>query len=238
MSVVGTSGKKTRGRQKIEMKRITNESHLQVTFSKRRTGLFKKASELCTLCGAELALIVFSPGGKAFSFGHPSMEAVIQRYVSHAPYQTSSTMWYIEAQRRTNVLELNAQLTHINNQLESHKKHGEELNRLCKTTQAQFWSASQVEEMDKSQLEKFREALDELKKRVTSYGATAATTPPTHPFFTVASGSANAMVPIHHPLLPPPQVFPQQFFQGPMLHAHNLFGFNNMGGYGGTHRFF
>ncbi|KAG5070144.1 hypothetical protein JHK85_002521 [Glycine max] len=32
---------------------MTNKSNLQVPFSKRRSGVLKKASELCTLCGAE-----------------------------------------------------------------------------------------------------------------------------------------------------------------------------------------
>ncbi|KAL5070227.1 hypothetical protein RYX36_021114 [Vicia faba] len=57
--------KKGRGRQKIEMKKMSNKSNLQVTFSKRRSGIFKKASELCTLCDANVAIVVFSPGEKA-----------------------------------------------------------------------------------------------------------------------------------------------------------------------------
>ncbi|KZV22744.1 MADS transcriptional factor [Dorcoceras hygrometricum] len=55
-------------RQKIEIKRIDNLTARQVTFSKRRRGLFKKAQELATLCDAELGLIVFSATGKLFSF--------------------------------------------------------------------------------------------------------------------------------------------------------------------------
>ncbi|RVW69858.1 Agamous-like MADS-box protein AGL62 [Vitis vinifera] len=49
-------------RQKIEIKKIEKKRSLEVTFSKRRTGLFKKASELCFLCSVEAAVIVFSPG--------------------------------------------------------------------------------------------------------------------------------------------------------------------------------
>ncbi|KEH34709.1 MADS-box transcription factor family protein [Medicago truncatula] len=56
---------------------MSNESNLQVTFSKRHSGLFKKASELCTLCGAYVTLIIFSPSEKVFSFGQPSVETVI-----------------------------------------------------------------------------------------------------------------------------------------------------------------
>nr|GEZ75554.1 putative UDP-glucuronosyl/UDP-glucosyltransferase [Tanacetum cinerariifolium] len=40
---------------------------LQVTFSKRRTGLFKKASELCVLTGAQVAIFVNSPADRIIS---------------------------------------------------------------------------------------------------------------------------------------------------------------------------
>jgi len=56
------------GRGKIEIKRIDNASSRQVTFSKRRTGLFKKAQELSILCDSEVAVIVFSNTGKLFEF--------------------------------------------------------------------------------------------------------------------------------------------------------------------------
>ncbi|PNX65070.1 MADS-box protein SOC1-like, partial [Trifolium pratense] len=54
------------------MKRIENESNRQVTFSKRRNGLLKKAFELSVLCDAEVALIVFSTTGKLYEFSSTS----------------------------------------------------------------------------------------------------------------------------------------------------------------------
>ncbi|KAL1557850.1 MADS-box protein JOINTLESS-like [Salvia divinorum] len=67
-------------RQKIEIKKIDNLTARQVTFSKRRKGLFKKARELSTLCDAEIALIVFSASGKLFDYSSSSMMQLIQRY--------------------------------------------------------------------------------------------------------------------------------------------------------------
>uniref|UniRef100_A0A0E0K834 MADS-box domain-containing protein n=2 Tax=Oryza punctata TaxID=4537 RepID=A0A0E0K834_ORYPU len=55
-------------RGKTQMKRIENPTSRQVTFSKRRNGLLKKAFELSVLCDAEVALIVFSPRGKLYEF--------------------------------------------------------------------------------------------------------------------------------------------------------------------------
>ncbi|KAJ0975975.1 hypothetical protein J5N97_017940 [Dioscorea zingiberensis] len=55
-------------REKIKIRKIDNKTARQVTFSKRRRGLFKKAQELAILCDAELALIVFSAAGKLFEY--------------------------------------------------------------------------------------------------------------------------------------------------------------------------
>ncbi|XP_042451536.1 MADS-box transcription factor 23-like isoform X3 [Zingiber officinale] len=55
-------------RGKTEIRRIENSARRQVTFSKRRNGLLKKARELSVLCDAEVAVIVFSLSGKLFEF--------------------------------------------------------------------------------------------------------------------------------------------------------------------------
>ncbi|XP_030936113.1 MADS-box transcription factor 23-like [Quercus lobata] len=91
--------KKTKGKQKIEMKKIDKEVSL-VTFSKRRFGINKKASELVTLCGAEVGVVVFSPAGKPFSFGHPSVESVANRFLKRNPPQAQedSSTHTLEAQ--------------------------------------------------------------------------------------------------------------------------------------------
>jgi len=57
-------------RKKIQIKKIDNTAARQVTFSKRRRGLFKKAYELSTLCDAEIALMVFSATGKLFEYSN------------------------------------------------------------------------------------------------------------------------------------------------------------------------
>ncbi|CAL1411759.1 unnamed protein product [Linum trigynum] len=68
------------GRGKIEIKRIENANSRQVTFSKRRTGLLKKAQELAILCDAEVAVIIFSNTGKLFEFSSSGMKRTLTRY--------------------------------------------------------------------------------------------------------------------------------------------------------------
>uniref|UniRef100_A0A6N2KQK0 Uncharacterized protein n=1 Tax=Salix viminalis TaxID=40686 RepID=A0A6N2KQK0_SALVM len=71
-------------RGKTQMKRIENATSRQVTFSKRRNGLLKKAFELSVLCDAEVALIVFSTRGKLYEFSSSSMNKTIERYQKRA----------------------------------------------------------------------------------------------------------------------------------------------------------
>ncbi|KAL8141707.1 hypothetical protein V2J09_014739 [Rumex salicifolius] len=73
-------------RGKLEMKRIEKDSSRQVTFSKRRNGLLKKAYQLSVLCDAEVALIIFSPTGKLFEFASSSTMKTIERYQKHMKY--------------------------------------------------------------------------------------------------------------------------------------------------------
>ncbi|KAL6602749.1 hypothetical protein ACP70R_043110 [Stipagrostis hirtigluma subsp. patula] len=68
----------SKGRQRIEIRRIEEDARRQVTFSKRKAGLFKKASELSLLCGARVAVVVFSFCGKPFAAGSHSVDHVLR----------------------------------------------------------------------------------------------------------------------------------------------------------------
>ncbi|XP_021740869.1 agamous-like MADS-box protein AGL18 [Chenopodium quinoa] len=70
------------GRGKIMIKTIENTNNRQVTFSKRRAGLIKKANELSVLCDCDIALIIFSCTGKKYDFvsSKTTMENMLQRY--------------------------------------------------------------------------------------------------------------------------------------------------------------
>ncbi|KAK4371949.1 hypothetical protein RND71_007333 [Anisodus tanguticus] len=73
-------------RGKTQMRRIENATSRQVTFSKRRNGLLKKAFELSVLCDAEVGLVIFSPRGKLYEFASSrigSIQEIIERYRRH-----------------------------------------------------------------------------------------------------------------------------------------------------------
>ncbi|KAL1203856.1 MADS-box protein AGL42 [Cardamine amara subsp. amara] len=67
-------------RGKIEMKKIENATSRQVTFSKRRNGLLKKAYELSVLCDAQVSLIIFSQRGRLYEFSSSDIHNTIERY--------------------------------------------------------------------------------------------------------------------------------------------------------------
>ncbi|XP_040997574.1 agamous-like MADS-box protein MADS9 [Juglans microcarpa x Juglans regia] len=64
------------GRGKIEIKRIENSSNRQVTYSKRRNGIIKKAKEISVLCDAKVSLVILGSSGKMHDYCSPSTSLV------------------------------------------------------------------------------------------------------------------------------------------------------------------
>lgn len=162
------SKKTSLGRQKIAIAKIHNKNRLQVTFSKRRTGLFKKASELCTLCGVEIAILVFSPTNKVFSFGHPDVNSIIDRFLCSDQTSNKSTtaMKMLESySRNDNIRHLNMMLAQLYGQLEEERERGKKLDQFRKDRQQQ-WLGSSIDELKVNQLQQLKMALEELKKKV------------------------------------------------------------------------
>ena len=190
--------RKSRGRQRIEIVKIKNESNLQVTFSKRRAGLFKKASELCTLCGAEIAIIIFSPGKKIYSFGHPCIESIIDRFLARNPFLNTGALQIFQAHRNANINELNMELTEVLKQVEAEKKQGEALENATKALQRQCWWAAPVEELSMEQLQVLKTSLEMLRKDVARQADNLIIGASERPALAAASYSVGA-VPAHEP---------------------------------------
>ncbi|BGP47705.1 hypothetical protein JCM10450v2_003570 [Rhodotorula kratochvilovae] len=68
------------GRRKISIAPIKDDRNRQVTFLKRKNGLFKKAYELGVLCSADVAVVVFNANGKLFEFHSGDMDSILLRY--------------------------------------------------------------------------------------------------------------------------------------------------------------
>lgn len=87
----GTSTKKIMGRKKINITRINDERTRQVTFTKRKFGLMKKAYELSVLCGCEIALIIFNSNDRLFQYASSGMDKVLLKYADYNEPHESCT---------------------------------------------------------------------------------------------------------------------------------------------------
>jgi len=70
---------------------------LQVTFTKRKFGLMKKAYELSVLCDVEIALILFTSSNKLFQYASTDMDRVLLKYTEYnEPHESRTNKDIIE----------------------------------------------------------------------------------------------------------------------------------------------
>ncbi|XP_066341264.1 MADS-box transcription factor 23-like [Miscanthus floridulus] len=90
-------------RGKTVIKPIEDKTSQQVTFSKRRSGLFKKARELAVLCDAQVGVLVFSSAGRLYDYSSTSTRSIVERYQDTKEgsqlmsASTESKFWQAEA---------------------------------------------------------------------------------------------------------------------------------------------
>lgn len=85
------------GRKKIQISRIGDERNRQVTFTKRKFGLMKKAYELSVLCDCEIALIIFNGSNKLFQYASTDMDKVLLKYTEYnEPHESRTNADIIE----------------------------------------------------------------------------------------------------------------------------------------------
>ncbi|XP_019234245.1 PREDICTED: agamous-like MADS-box protein AGL62 [Nicotiana attenuata] len=131
-----------KGRKKVRLAKIENETNRQVTFSKRRNSVFKKANDLAVMTGAEVSIIVF-PANKPYSFGHPNVNETIDKYVGkERPPSPSSTG-----------IDVN-NLKEMNKNLDSQQE----------------WFIDPIEKMNYTEASMLKERLENLLLKVKNYG--------------------------------------------------------------------
>ncbi|NXE15973.1 MEF2B factor, partial [Lophotis ruficrista] len=79
------------GRKKIQISRILDQRNRQVTFTKRKFGLMKKAYELSVLCDCEIALIIFNSTNRLFQYASTDMDRVLLKYTEYSEPHESRT---------------------------------------------------------------------------------------------------------------------------------------------------
>ncbi|XLT69184.1 hypothetical protein HN873_025623 [Arachis hypogaea] len=98
------------GRVKVPIKKIENITNRQITFSKRKNGLIKKAYELSVLCDVDVVLITFSPSGRPTLFSsNTSFDEILERYINLPPQERQKIYNQENMQRMINKLKIEAE---------------------------------------------------------------------------------------------------------------------------------
>ncbi|XP_051975905.1 myocyte-specific enhancer factor 2C-like isoform X6 [Xyrauchen texanus] len=127
------------GRKKIQITRIMDERNRQVTFTKRKFGLMKKAYELSVLCDCEIALIIFNSTNKLFQYASTDMDKVLLKYTEYnEPHESRTNSDIVEAlSKKENKggesLELESAITLTPCTEEKYKQINEEFDLMIKT---------------------------------------------------------------------------------------------------------
>lgn len=78
-----------------------DERNRQVTFTKRKFGLMKKAYELSVLCDCEIALIIFNSTNKLFQYASTDMDKVLLKYTEYnEPHESRTNSDIVETLRK------------------------------------------------------------------------------------------------------------------------------------------
>ncbi|XP_010509750.1 PREDICTED: agamous-like MADS-box protein AGL29 [Camelina sativa] len=155
------------GRRKIKMEMVQDMNTRQVTFSKRRTGLFKKASELATLCNAEIGIVVFSPGGKPFSYGKPDLDSVAERFLREYDDDDDSDSGDEQGRGRTRpkLKKMSERLDKLNLEIEAEKKRGEKAQEKLESAGDGRFKKS-IEALTLEELNEYKDKLETVHDRI------------------------------------------------------------------------
>ncbi|KAK9081627.1 hypothetical protein Syun_031410 [Stephania yunnanensis] len=159
--------KSSTGRKKIPMKKIEKPEHLQVAFSKRRVGLFKKAHELCVLTGAKVAIIVFSPGDRPYSFGHPSVDSVLDEFLHNGNLLEEYDL-LLELNQGSNINKLKDEYNELMDALQVENKKKEKLKKAIAKAKAKAKESdvTRVEKLELNELKKLKKSMEGIQKQI------------------------------------------------------------------------
>lgn len=131
----------------MKMKKIEDLSARQVTFSKRRQGMFKKAHELSTLCDAEVAALVVSPAGRFHNYASSKIEDILCKFSMQCDEEKHSADFQRENMNR---------VEHVNSGIDEKMKR----LRLIMSMYLHKWGIEELQQLEMM--------LEPILKRVTA----------------------------------------------------------------------
>nr|KYP49656.1 Agamous-like MADS-box protein AGL62 [Cajanus cajan] len=153
-------GREMKGKQKRENKKVKSNRDLLITFSKRKYGIHKKASELSTLCGAKVDILMFTSSGNWFSYGEPSHQAMARSSDEESPIEL------VEVHTKSEINELNAKNNALMSQIYYEKKREDELDAILKTKNPRGWWEPKIQDLSREQAMETEASFVEFKKKL------------------------------------------------------------------------
>ncbi|CAD5191119.1 unnamed protein product [Musa acuminata subsp. malaccensis] len=150
------------GRGKIEIKKIENPTNRQVTYSKRRTGIMKKAKELTVLCDAEVSIIMFSSTGKFSEYCSPTADT--KKMYDRYQQVTGINLWSTQYEAG-NLDPFSQSFLPLKSKMQNHLSHLKEINRNLRRDIRQRMGEG-LDGLDMKELRGLEQNLDEALKVV------------------------------------------------------------------------
>ncbi|OIT19576.1 agamous-like mads-box protein agl29, partial [Nicotiana attenuata] len=146
-------------RMNAEREFVRNKRAEEVAISNMQKGLCKKAKEISTLCGIEIAILIFSIIGQPFLFGSPNVESVVRRFLKAKQPIASPLSGYIPYERTSGGKR--------KDEMDKKKKKVEENKDKEKALESIF-TCCPLEDLDLTDLEMF-EKLDQNIEKLSNY---------------------------------------------------------------------
>ncbi|KAK9714466.1 hypothetical protein RND81_06G096400 [Saponaria officinalis] len=154
------------GRRRTVLKKIENKDDRLITFSKRRSGIYKKASEMTTLCDAEIGILVFSESGKPYTYGAPDFETISNRFRganNPPPAATNDPIANImHAFKQEKSREINNVHDDLCARLDILKKEGDEISKTIETIKSQLWWEAPLEDLSQQEINQLTQLMEQI----------------------------------------------------------------------------
>ena len=161
--------KKTKGKQKINIKKIEKDEDRSVTLSKRLNAIYTMIIELSILCGVEVAFIGYSCSGKPYTFGSPSFQAVAERFLNGDASSSSSSSLVMNAHKQAKIQELCKKYNRLVEELKVDEVKVKKAAALAETRAVNkdaWWKADPNDVKDHEKAKKMMEKYQELKEKL------------------------------------------------------------------------
>ncbi|XP_004513973.1 agamous-like MADS-box protein AGL62 [Cicer arietinum] len=135
----------------------------QLSFAKRKQGLFNKVTELSVLCQAKTALIITSKDKKIYACGYPNVDTVIRHFLDGQQNPVDGEKQMMQEEEES-VENLRVQYEALQDQLKEEKKNLQVITEAQKNGSCfHSWWNDSIDDMNLESLEMFKTSLENLK---------------------------------------------------------------------------